>query len=85
MQVVNNADADGTALALNVQPGEAPVRVNSDRTVTNLNADRLDGQDADALAEPRGYAHDTLGGAVDTPYPSRGLIVRATPTCTAST
>src|SRR3712207_1436685 len=35
----NNAGADDTALSLKVQPGEAPMRVNSSTEVQNLNAD----------------------------------------------
>ncbi len=42
----NNANADDTALALQVQSGEPPMRVNSTTRVDSLNADLLDGQDA---------------------------------------
>jgi hypothetical protein len=74
MQVTNNnAGANDTALTLNVQPGEAPMRVNSDAAVANLNADELDGQDSGDLAKPRGYAHVRLQGGVDPVYPSRGV------------
>ena len=74
MQIVNNnADANDSALSLSVQQGEAPMRVNSSKVVTNLNADKLDGQEASDLAEPRGYAHITDEGTVDTDYPSRGV------------
>jgi hypothetical protein len=45
----NNADANDTALDLRVQAGEAPLRVNSDQVVTNLNADTVDGKDANEL------------------------------------
>ena len=41
----NNADANDTALELQVQSGEAPMRVNSSTKVGNLNADKLDGLD----------------------------------------
>lgn len=46
-RVVNN-DPGGkdTALDLRVQEREAPLRVNSDRVVANLNTDRLDGEDS---------------------------------------
>jgi hypothetical protein len=45
MQVVNNnADADDTALNLQVQDGEAPMRVTSDARVLNFNADYVDGR-----------------------------------------
>jgi hypothetical protein len=46
----NNADPNDTALDLKVQTGEAPMRVNSDTKVANLNADMVDGQDASQLA-----------------------------------
>ena len=41
----NNADANDTALDLQVQGNEPPMTVNSDTKVTNLNADKLDGLD----------------------------------------
>lgn len=41
----NNADANDTALDLQVQSGEAPMTVNSSTRVSNLNADKLDGLD----------------------------------------
>lgn len=51
MQVQNtNAGTNDTALNLNVQPGEAPMRVDSDARVTDLNADKLDGNDSSAFA-----------------------------------
>ena len=46
----NNADPNDTALRLWVQTGEAPMRVNSDTKVANLNADMVDGKDASQLA-----------------------------------
>jgi hypothetical protein len=52
MQVVNNnADANDSALSLNVQSGEAPMRVNSSAKVASLNADQLDGKDQSAFAD----------------------------------
>jgi hypothetical protein len=51
LQVTNNdAGSDDTALDLNVQSGEPPMTVNSGRKVTNLNADKLDGQSSGAFA-----------------------------------
>ena len=47
----NNADANDTALDLRVQAGEAPMSVNSDTKVADLNADRLDGKDQSAFAD----------------------------------
>jgi hypothetical protein len=51
----------------------APMRVNSQKVVTRLNADKLDGKNASELQEPRGYAHITDEGTVDTVYPSKGI------------
>ena len=46
LRVTNNSSAtDATALTLQVQPGHAPMRVNSSTQVAGLNADRVDGQD----------------------------------------
>jgi hypothetical protein len=51
MQIVNNnPDANDSALNLSVQAGEAPMRVNSGTVVTNLNADKLDGNHSSAFA-----------------------------------
>jgi hypothetical protein len=41
----NSTGTAATALNLQVEPGKAPMKVNSDAKVTNLNADRLDGKD----------------------------------------
>jgi hypothetical protein len=41
----NNAGTGATALTLQVEPGHAPMRVNSGTQVSGLNADRVDGQD----------------------------------------
>jgi hypothetical protein len=40
-------DGSGTALDLRVEPGEAPMTVDSDKKVADLNADKLDGKTAD--------------------------------------
>lgn len=42
----NNTGTNDTALDLRVQAGEAPMKVNSNKMVTNLNADKLDGKEA---------------------------------------
>ena len=47
----NNADTNDTALDLRVQAGEAPMSVNSDTKVANLNSDQLDGKDQSAFAD----------------------------------
>jgi hypothetical protein len=45
LQVDNNsADASATALDLQVEAGKAPMKVNSETKVANLNADKLDGK-----------------------------------------
>jgi len=50
MRVINtNAGANDTALSLQAQAGEVPMKVNSATRVTNLNADKLDGLDSFAL------------------------------------
>src|SRR5215213_7311133 len=44
LKVANkNTGTDDTALRLEVQPGEAPMSVNSATKVTDLNADQVDG------------------------------------------
>ena len=45
LKVDNNGS--GAALDLQVEPGKAPMKVNSNTRVANLNADRLDGKTAD--------------------------------------
>ena len=47
LRIDNNGS--GAALDLQVQPGKAPIKVNSGTKVANLNADQLDGQDSSAL------------------------------------
>jgi hypothetical protein len=60
----NDAGTGATALSLQVEPGHAPMRVNSGTAVTNLNADRVDGKDSTDLLPggtlPRG---STIRGA----------------------
>lgn len=51
-------DGSGAALDLQVEPGNAPMSVNSDGRVTNLNADTLDGQDASAFMSASTYRVD---------------------------
>jgi len=45
MTVLTNTSS-GTPLRLNARPGYAPLQVNSQSKVTNLNADKLDGVDS---------------------------------------
>ena len=51
----SNAGADDTALDLRVQPGEAPMRVNSSDQVLNLNADQVDGRSASSFVASGTY------------------------------
>lgn len=47
LKLVNkNAGTDDTALRLEVQPGEAPISVNSSTRVDSLNSDQVDGKDS---------------------------------------
>jgi hypothetical protein len=47
LQIDNNStDASATALDLQVESGKAPMKVNSDKQVANLNADKVDGKSA---------------------------------------
>lgn len=45
----NSSSASATALDLQVEPGRAPLKVDSATKVANLNADRIDGQNAPLL------------------------------------
>jgi hypothetical protein len=50
LQVDNNsADPNATALDLQVEGGKAPMKVNSDAQVANLNADKIDGKSASEI------------------------------------
>ncbi len=50
LQVDNNStDANATALDLQVEPGKAPMKVNSYAQVANLNSDKLDGKSANEI------------------------------------
>ncbi len=46
---ITNKSTGATALTLQVEPGHAPMRVNSGTAVANLNADQVDGQDVTQL------------------------------------
>ena len=59
LQVDNNSPyASATALDLQVEPGKAPMSVNSAGRVANLNADKLDGQEANAFMPAKTYRVD---------------------------
>jgi hypothetical protein len=50
LQIDNNStNANATALDLQVEAGKAPMKVNSDAQVANLNADKLDGKSANEI------------------------------------
>ena len=51
----NSGAADATALNLSVQPGRAPMKVDSGTKVSNLNSDKVDGKDATAFVPTRIY------------------------------
>lgn len=69
----NNADTNATALDLQVEPGNAPMRVNDTAgTATNLDADKVDGQDAEAL-KPL-LADVESNGNLDTLANNRGVV-----------
>lgn len=59
----NNADPDDTALELRVQAGEAPMTVNSNTRVANLNADRLDGKDSGGFVAADIYKRESAVAA----------------------
>jgi hypothetical protein len=61
----NNADANDTALELRVQPGEAPMTVNSSTRVNDLNADQLDGRDSTTFVASNVYkAEDPINAGL---------------------
>jgi hypothetical protein len=69
LQVDNNStNANATALDLQVEAGKAPMNVNSDAKVANLNSDKIDGLDSSSFA---GYGEsaylDTKSLTVCTP------------------
>jgi hypothetical protein len=69
----NNAETNATALVLQVESGNAPMRVNDTAgTATNLDADKVDGQDAEDL---KPLLADVEGnGNLDTLANIRGVV-----------
>jgi hypothetical protein len=60
LQITNSStDVGATALGLTTASGHPPFVVNSDAKVQNLNADKLDGQNATALDEVRQFSATT--------------------------
>jgi hypothetical protein len=62
----NSTDSRATALDLQVEPGKAPMTVNSSARVTNLNADKLDDKNASAFLSSNTYR------AASAPGPGQG-------------
>jgi hypothetical protein len=65
----NSSGTSATALELQVEPGKAPMKVNSQTKVTDLNADQLDGEDSAAFFRGSTYivtspATDNSGGSL---------------------
>jgi hypothetical protein len=61
LQIDNNStNANATALNLQVEAGKAPMKVNSETKVANLNADKLDGLDSGAFLGVTAKATDSL-------------------------
>lgn len=52
----NSASSGATALDLQVEPGKAPMTVNSSARVVNLNADQIDSKDSGAFLSSNHYA-----------------------------
>jgi hypothetical protein len=72
LQLTNTKTAAGaTALGLSVASGHSPFTVNSGTKVTNLNADKLDGQDSSAFQKTG--CQPTVAGT--------GAMVQVGPTC----
>jgi hypothetical protein len=91
MLVIDN-NGTGTALDLRVGPSTAtptnnnvtPMKVNSQIKVTNLNADKVDDLEGTQILGPRGYAHITINGGIDSTYPSQGIESALGPSASGS-
>ncbi len=84
LQIDNNStDAAATALDLQVEPGKAPMKVNSGAQVANLNADKVDGKDANQMVRVASFtgrsplANGTSGTVATTTInaPAPGFLV----------
>jgi hypothetical protein len=62
---LDNSNASGTALNLQVEPNRPPMTVNSSTKVTDLNADQLDGQDSTAFLPNATYTKEDSGTGFD--------------------
>jgi hypothetical protein len=74
----NDAGTDDKALALNVQEGEAPLGVNRDTLVDNLNSDQVDGFHADCASGQLlvGVSTTTKTRTKQKPQPTRPMNAR---------
>ena len=61
----NSTDPSATALELQVEAGKAPMKVNSDAQVANLNSDKVDGLDASQLGGLRGVEQVGAAGQLN--------------------
>jgi hypothetical protein len=61
----NSTDAAATALDLQVEAGKAPMKVNSDTQVANLNSDKLDGLNASQLGGLSGVEQVEVAGELN--------------------
>jgi hypothetical protein len=84
LQIDNNStNAAATALDLQVEAGKAPMKVNSGAQVANLNADKVDGKDANQLVRVASFggqsplANGTNGTVATTTInaPAPGFLV----------
>lgn len=58
-RLILDNNGSGVALRLLVEPGKPPLQVNSARKVARLNADKVDGKDADAFLPASIYRKET--------------------------
>ena len=74
----NDAGTDDKALALHVQEGEAPLGVNRDTLVANLNSDQVDGFHAGCASGQR-----LIGGLCydESPQPEANTVTNASDEC----
>jgi hypothetical protein len=62
----NSTNSAATALDLQVEPGKAPLKVNSQAKVANLNADKVDGMDSTALGSRANMTTAVLDSTIPT-------------------
>jgi hypothetical protein len=85
LQIDNNStNANATALDLQVEAGKAPMQVNSETKVANLNADKLDGLDSGAFLGPTAQLPTPTNWTTRT-LASSSELSRRPPTQTSST